>query len=101
MINWIGIVRNVSFPNFLTLILTAAAAAWVPRMLKEAAVRRKKNTFIRKFEELKVNIRKIQQFGNEYINAVRCIRGKRQMTKLEKVAISHNFNFRGWCCFFF
>ena len=23
------------------------------------------------------------------------------MTKLEKVAISHNFNFRGWWCFFF
>ena len=23
------------------------------------------------------------------------------MTKLEKVAISHNFNFRGWWCVFF
>ena len=22
------------------------------------------------------------------------------MTKLEKVTISHNFNFRGWLCFF-
>ena len=23
------------------------------------------------------------------------------MTKLEKVAISHNFNFRGWLCFLY
>ena len=29
------------------------------------------------------------------LNAVRCIRRKRQMTKLDNVAISHNFNFRG------
>ena len=41
------------------------------------------------------------QFGYEYISAARCIRGKRQMTKLKKVAISHIFNFRVWCCFFF
>ena len=44
---------------------------------------------------------KIQQFGYEYMYAVRCIREKRQMTKLEKVAISYNFNFRGWWCLFF
>ena len=29
------------------------------------------------------------------LNAVRCIRGKGKMTKLENVAISHNFNLRG------
>ena len=44
---------------------------------------------------------KIQQFGYEYISAVRCTHEKRQMAKLEKVAISHNFNFRGWWCFLY
>ena len=37
----------------------------------------------------------------EYINAVRCIHGKRQMTKLETVTISHNFNFWGWWWFLY
>ena len=35
---------------------------------------------------------KIPQFGYEYITAVRCTRERRQMRKLETVAISHNFN---------
>ena len=43
----------------------------------------------------------VQQFGSEYISAARCIRGKRIMAKLEKVAISHNFNFRGRWCFLY
>ena len=60
-----------------------------------------KNHIFLEFSESLSKTSKIQQFGYEYINAVLCIRGKRQMTKLEKVTISHNFNFRGWWWFLY
>ena len=44
---------------------------------------------------------KIQQYAREYISAVRCTSERGQMTKLEKVATSHNCNFMGGWCFLY